>query len=87
MVLTVGDNTTSTPGNAHLAVNEYYSSSSYSLIDKVTNTRELNEQILKVGVVERDGEMVGACGCVVLEYGYDVGDVVSREEVSVICCP
>ena len=42
-VLTVRNNTASTPGNAHLAVHEHCSSSSYSLVDKVTNAREVHE--------------------------------------------
>jgi len=68
-------------------VYEHYSSSIHSLVDKVTNTRQVDEQILKVGVVERDGEVVGTSGRMVLEYGYDVGDLVSGKEFRVRCGP
>jgi hypothetical protein len=64
-------------------VHEHHPSSSHSLVDKVTNTREVDEQVLKVGVIKRDGEVVRTSGWVILENGYDVRDLVSREEPGV----
>ena len=64
-------------------MNKYYSSSSHGLIDKVTNAREVNEQILERGVTECDSEMARISGCLVVEYGYDVGDLAFCEDVRV----
>ena len=67
-------------------MSKYYSSSSHGLIDKVTNAREVNEQMLEKGVMERDREMVRTSGCMAVEYGYGVGDLVLCEDITAPCC-
>ena len=46
----------------------------------------MDEQVLEMRVIERDGEVMGTSGWVILEYGYDVGDLVSGKEFGVRCC-
>ena len=66
-------------------MHEHCSSSSYSIVDKVTNARKMDEQVLGMRVIERDGEVMGTSGWVILEYGYYVGDLVSGKEFGVRC--
>jgi hypothetical protein len=84
-VLTVRNNTASTPRNTHQTVHKHYSFSSHSLVDKVTNARKMDEQVLHMRIIERDGKVMRASGWMILEYGYDVGDLVSGKEFGVGC--
>jgi hypothetical protein len=67
-------------------VHKHYSSSGHSLVDKVTNAQKMNEHVLNMRVIERDGDVVKASGWMIFEYGYDVGDLVKGKELGVRCC-
>ena len=37
-------------------------------------------------IIEQNGEVMRTSGWVILEYGYDVGDLVSGQKFGVLCC-
>ena len=62
-------------------MDEYHPSGVQRLVDKITDTGQMDEEVLHFCVIEVDGEVVGAARGPVLQNGHDVRDFVLGEKL------